>query len=93
MNSLKKELLQKHFPDVEPSEIHCGYHRGRRQLFGTIVLPDIVSVHHLHLHVIVRPRFVLSFFKYPSWLPLMWISDQTLLRKMKDRKLPRMKTA
>ena len=91
MNRIKKELLKTNFPNHSPKEIHSGYHRGRRGLFGPIILPDIVSVHHLHLHVIVEPRFVLRMFKYPSWLRLMWVSDERVMAEAAGRKRPRMK--
>ena len=91
MNRIKKELLKKNFPDHSPKEIHSGYHRGRRGLIGPIILPDIVSIHHLHLHVIVEPRFVLRMFKYPIWLRLMWMSDERVMAEAAGRKRPRMK--
>lgn len=91
MNRIKKKLLKKNFPDRSPDDIHSGYHRGRRHLFGPIILPDIVSIHHLHLHVIVEPRFVLKMFKYPVWLRLMWMSDERVMAEAAGRKWPRMK--
>lgn len=90
MDDVKQDLLNERYPDTLPSEIHCGYHRGRRQIIGGIVLPDVVSIHHLHLHVIVRPRLMLWFFKYPFWLLAMWVSDEKLMRRLKGRKMPRM---
>ena len=91
MDRIKKELLKANFPDRSPKEIHSGYHRGRRGLIGPIILPDIVSVHHLHLHVIVEPRFMLRMFKYPVWLRLMWMSDERVMTEAASRKRPRMK--
>ncbi|KAL7792783.1 hypothetical protein V8C43DRAFT_282446 [Trichoderma afarasin] len=82
MNDLKHRLLNEHDPDVPPSEIHSGYHRGRWQLIWNIYYPDTISIHHLHLHVIVRPQFLKKWFKYPPWLPLMWKSDEKLLREV-----------
>lgn len=90
MDGVKKHLLEKNYPDAPSSEIHCGYHRGRRSLAGPIVLPDIISIHHLHLHVIVRPRWSLWMFKYPFWLRLMWISDQKMMEILQSREKPRM---
>ncbi|KAK0757042.1 hypothetical protein N5P37_010568 [Trichoderma harzianum] len=86
MDELKRLLLKNH-DDVPPSEIHSGYHRGGRIFFGRFRFlrfrsPDIISVHHLHLHVIVRPGFLKKWFKYPPWLPLMWKSDEKLLREV-----------
>lgn len=80
MEAVKKKLLSKHFPTVKQSELHCGYHRGRRPFIGSIIWPDIVSVHHLHLHIIIKPHVSAWLFKYPSWLPLMWKSDGKVIR-------------
>ena len=91
MNRVKDELLQTHFPGIRSSSVHCGYHRGRRHLIGPVILPDIVSIHHLHLHVIVEPKTVLRIFKYPAWLPLMWKSDKKVMSEIKMRKKPRMR--
>ncbi|KAL6789789.1 hypothetical protein J3E68DRAFT_412371 [Trichoderma sp. SZMC 28012] len=87
MDELKRLLLKNHDDDVPPSEIHSGYHRGGRIFFGRFRFlrfrfPDTISVHHLHLHVIVRPESLKKWFKYPPWLPLMWKSDETLLREV-----------
>lgn len=90
MDRVKEQLLKGNYPDVPRSAIHCGYHRGRRHLIGPIVLPDIVSVHHLHLHVIVQPRFILRIFKYPNWFRPMWVSDQRVMAQTRGRKEPRM---
>ena len=75
MSEVKERLLKKHCPDIPYSRVHAGYHRGRRIFFGNVYWPDIISVHHLHLHVIVEPRTALKLFKYPPWLPLMWKSE------------------
>jgi hypothetical protein len=79
MDRVKQRLLEEHCPNVSAKVVHSGYHRGRRRLWGDVFYPDIVSIHHLHLHVIVRPFPVVAFFKYPFWLPLMWKSDQKVL--------------
>ncbi len=84
MNEVKQQLLQQYCPDVPLSDIHSGYHRGRRPLIGTIYYPDIVSIHHLHLHVIVKPRTILKLFKYPPWLPLMWKSDARVMQEVEE---------
>lgn len=91
MENVKQDLLTEKYPDILPSEVHCGYHRGRRQIIRGIILPDIVSIHHMHLHVIVRPRPMLRFFKYPFWLLAMWVSDDRLMRRLKGREMPRMR--
>ena len=90
LDEVKELLLNKHYPNVLRSSIHCGYHRGRRHLVGPIFWPDIVSVHHLHLHVIVEPKAVLKFFKYPAWFRYMWISDKKVMAEMVKRRRLRM---
>ncbi|KAI9857966.1 MAG: hypothetical protein M1813_007935 [Trichoglossum hirsutum] len=83
LDALKTTLLARHHPGLPSSSVHAGYHRGRRPAgLGPLVLPDIVSVHHLHLHVIVEPRCLLRWCKYPAWLPLMWVSDESVRRKL-----------
>lgn len=85
MEKAKDNLLKENCPDVLQSDIHIGYHRGHRPLSGvtgTFGAPDIVSIHHLHLHVIVQPYWYLRFFKYPAWFPGMWVSDKWLLAKL-----------
>ena len=84
LDKVKWHLLEKHCPDVSERKIHAGYHRGRRPMFGTrYYWPDIISVHHLHLHVIVEPRWWMRWFKYPNWLGLMWKSDEALLKDIR----------
>ena len=83
--SVKELLIQRHCPYVRPSSIHSGYHRGRRRLIGKIFLPDIVSIHHIHLHVIVRPRLLPKIFKYPPWVPLMWKSDKRIMKEVQRK--------
>ncbi|KAI1132136.1 hypothetical protein F5Y10DRAFT_231618 [Nemania abortiva] len=86
MDAVKSTLLEREFPALAPRPIVlAGYHRGRRPLFRSVFYPDIVSIHHLHLHVIVRPRLAMWLFKYPSWLPLMWKSDATVMRGVTER--------
>ena len=84
MDRVKGHLLQQKCPDVPLGSIHSGYHRGRRPLWGSWYWPDIVSIHHIHLHVIVRPNFWLTIFKYPSWMPLMWKSDEAVIREVEE---------
>lgn len=88
MDTAKRRLLKQYCPDQPASAVHSGYHRGRRPLWGTMFYPDIVSIHHLHLHVIVRPCLTSYLFKHPFWLPLMWKSDTRVLREagLKERK-------
>lgn len=83
MDSMKERLIADICPDVPRSAIIAGYHRGRRPFLGNIHFPDTVSIHHLHLHVIVRPRLSMWLFKYPSWLPLFWKSDVRVMQEVK----------
>ncbi|KAI1164937.1 hypothetical protein F5B18DRAFT_218903 [Nemania serpens] len=82
MDRVKNHLIDEHCAGVPRQAIISGYHRGRRPLVGKIYYPDIVSIHHLHLHVIVQPYWLLWLFKYPGWLPLMWKSDVTVMREV-----------
>ncbi|KAI1195711.1 hypothetical protein F5X97DRAFT_326275 [Nemania serpens] len=82
MDRVKIHLIDEHCAGVPRQSIISGYHRGRRPLLGKIHYPDIVSIHHLHLHVIARPHWLLRLFKYPGWLPLMWKSDVTVMREV-----------
>ncbi|KAI1740012.1 hypothetical protein F4680DRAFT_420935 [Xylaria scruposa] len=86
MDAVKNTLLEKEFPELPlPPFILAGYHRGRRPLVHSVYYPDIVSIHHLHLHVIVRPRLAMWLFKYPPWLSLMWKSDATVMQEIMQR--------
>ncbi|KAI8966187.1 hypothetical protein F5Y11DRAFT_354582 [Daldinia sp. FL1419] len=85
MVELGQQLLENYCPDVPPADVHMGFHRGRRVLFGSIYWPDIVSIHHLHMHVIVEPHFWLKLFKYPPWLPLMWKSEKQVVRELMEK--------
>lgn len=87
MDKVKCDLLQERYPDIPSSWIHSGYHRGRRPLIGSIFYPDIISIHHLHLHVIVRPKRMLLWLKYPPWLSLMWKSDDKVIREVEKLSL------
>ena len=83
MNDMKERLITDNCPDIPRSAVISGYHRGRRPLLGQIYFPDIVSIHHLHLHVVVRPRLLMWLFKYPSWLPLLWKSDVKVTQEVR----------
>lgn len=86
LDTVKQLLLQQHYPIDKSLPVLSGFHRGRRRLVGRLFWPDIVSVHHLHLHVIVRPRLLLKIFKYPPWLPLMWKSDKRVMKEVRRRR-------
>lgn len=83
---VKEKLLRKHFPNIQCSAVLAGFHRGRRHFYGPVIFPDIVSIHHLHLHVIIEPFLTMALFKYPSWFPLMWVSDRDIMERVKGRK-------
>ncbi|KAI1477565.1 hypothetical protein F4774DRAFT_192858 [Daldinia eschscholtzii] len=85
MIELGEHLLEQNCPTVPSANVHIGFHRGRRVLFRNIYWPDIVSIHHIHMHVIVEPRFWLKFFKYPSWLPLMWKSEKKVIQELEKK--------
>ncbi|EHK16101.1 uncharacterized protein TRIVIDRAFT_65080 [Trichoderma virens Gv29-8] len=89
MDAVKHYILKKYCPHIPLSEVHSGYHRGRRPLIGSIYYPDIISVHHLHLHVIVRPQWRRKWLRYA--LPLMWKSDEKVLLKVKEQASKRKK--
>ena len=91
MNKVKDELLETHFSAMPRSSVHCGYHRGRRYLIEPVILSDIVSIHHLHLHIIVEPKIALRIFKYPGWFLFMWKSDKKVMVKIARRKVPRIR--
>lgn len=86
IDAVKEQLLRKHFPNIRHSAVHAGYHRGRRHFHGPVTFPDIVSIHHLHLHVIIEPFTAMALYKYPSWFGFMWVSDQDIMKQVKGRK-------
>lgn len=83
MDRAKKQVVEELCPGLPPAAVLSGYHRGRRPLLGDIFWPDIISIHHLHLHVIVRPHWLPWLFKYPPWLPLMWKSDASVMQQVR----------
>ncbi|KAI9778068.1 MAG: Histidine triad nucleotide-binding protein 3 [Geoglossum umbratile] len=84
LDTLKHTLLSRHYPTTPAYSILSGYHRGQRPTgFSTFQFPDIISVHHLHLHVIVEPSWFASVLKYPWWFPWMWVSDEWVLSRLK----------
>lgn len=86
MNVVKEQLLHKHFPNIQQSAVLAGFHRGRRHFHGPVIFPDIVSIHHLHLHVIIEPFTAMALFKYPSWFRFMWVSDKDIMEQVKGRR-------
>lgn len=85
MDRLEQHILQTQYPQFSPSDIHSGYHRGRRPLVGDIYYPDIISVHHLHRHVIIKPTFFAKYFKYSKCIPLLWKSTDMVSEEVRAR--------
>jgi hypothetical protein len=85
MKAFVEKHIQENFPDVPKSRIHCGFHRGRRP-FLFFMLPDIVSIHHLHLHLIILPGWLVWLLKYPAWNPFMWLSLDKVIKKLQAQK-------
>jgi hypothetical protein len=84
MDRFKKNLLRDHYATVPSSEIHSGYHRGHRPMVGNFGLPDIISIHHLHLHVIIKPNTVLKYTKYGSFASQIFVSDDWVLENVRN---------
>lgn len=84
MDKMKEDLVER-YGDGPGTKVHAGYHRGRRPMIGDISYPDIISVHLLHLHLIIEPRPGLTNLKYPSWNRWMWISDKRVLEKIQKQ--------
>ncbi|OAA60823.1 Histidine triad-like motif-containing protein [Cordyceps fumosorosea ARSEF 2679] len=83
MDRVKEHLLETIASLELRLSVHSGYHRGRRHLFRDIYLPDIISIHHLHLHVVVKSRLLPKILKY--WNPLLWKSDAAVMNDLKKR--------
>ncbi|KAI3321976.1 hypothetical protein HD806DRAFT_151655 [Xylariaceae sp. AK1471] len=85
MIATRNKLLEQYCPTTPLTSVHTGFHRGRRVMLGNVYWPDIISIHHLHMHVIVEPRFWLKVLKYPPWLPIMWKSEKQVEQDLKKR--------
>ncbi|KAK6543659.1 hypothetical protein TWF694_000399 [Orbilia ellipsospora] len=92
MLGVREQLLQTHYPDLTSANraqrLRSGFHRGGRdiQLFKSwkISLPDVISVKHLHLHVIVDLLASVGYLKYPLWNEVVFIKSETVLKRLED---------
>jgi len=82
MDRFKKILLRERYPSIPSSDIHSGYHRGHRPVVGNFGYPDIISIHHLHLHVIIKPSPLLKYTKYGSFVSQIFVSDDWVLERL-----------
>lgn len=87
MDEVKNKLIDEHCSDAQRSTVVTGYHMGRRPLIGSLYYPDIICVHNLHLHVIIEPKTMPRLFRYPAWLPLMWKSQDAVMREVQKLKV------
>ena len=90
MDRFKKTLLRERYPSISSSDIHSGYHRGHRPVVGNFGYPDIISIPHLHLHVIIKPSLLLKYTKYGSFISQIFVSDDWVLKRLSThvRNLP-----
>ena len=52
---------------------------------GKIPVPDIISVRHLHMHVIVETYAASKFVKYNSWAPWFYIEVEDVLKRLRSQ--------
>lgn len=80
MSRVKNNLVQRHCPHVLPERIHCGYHRGQRPNgYIPVRMPDIISVKHLHLHVVAEPRLLPFVYKFHPSNTLIFKTEEAIL--------------
>ncbi|KAK6518133.1 hypothetical protein TWF506_005294 [Arthrobotrys conoides] len=92
MLAVREQLLGVHYPDLTPAaryhRLRSGFHRGRRDihLVGPVKfhVPDVISVKHLHLHVIVDVESTIRGMKYPLWNELIFAKSELVLKKLED---------
>ena len=92
MLAVREQLLGVHYPDLTPDtryhRLRSGFHRGRRdiQVVGPVKfhVPDVISVKHLHLHVIVDVDSTVKGMKYPLWNELIFAKSETVLKRLED---------
>lgn len=85
MEKLRQDVIQVMFPDVPSSDIHSGYHRGTHPVVGGRLFLDVVPVPHLHLHVIIKPYWILKHTLYPPWNSSIWKSQELALKEVRDQ--------
>ncbi|KAK6348096.1 Histidine triad nucleotide-binding protein 3 [Orbilia javanica] len=92
MLAVRDQLLAVHYPDLTPDtrydRLRSGFHRGKRDvhIFGPVKfhIPDVISVKHLHLHVIVDVDSSMKSMKYPLWNELVFAKSETVLKRLED---------
>lgn len=85
MEKLRQDVIQVMFPDVPPSDIHSGYHRGTHPVVGDRLFLNMVKVPHLHLHLIIKPYWILKHTLYPPWNSSIWKSQELALKEVWDQ--------
>jgi len=89
MLETRETLLAKHFPEITSENrnqrVRSGFHRGSRNIFlilgFSVHVSDIISVKHLHLHVIIDVDNI-GFFKFPVWNEFVFVQSDTVLRRL-----------
>ncbi|KAF3929957.1 hypothetical protein AA313_de0205929 [Arthrobotrys entomopaga] len=92
MLAMRDQLLQTHHPDITAANraqrVRSGFHRGGRDIeilrMMKISLPDIISVKHLHLHVIVDLLTTKGYLKYPLWNEMVFITSEAVLKRLEN---------
>ncbi|KAK6501437.1 Histidine triad nucleotide-binding protein 3 [Arthrobotrys musiformis] len=92
MLAIREQLLGIHYPDITPAtrnhRVRSGFHRGERDVHiaGPLKfrIPDVISVKHLHLHVIVDVDSTMKSLKYPMWNELVFAKSETVLKRLED---------
>ncbi|KAF3192683.1 hypothetical protein TWF788_000288 [Orbilia oligospora] len=92
MLAVREQLLAVHYPDLTPAtryhRLRTGFHRGRRDLHLVgpfkFHVPDVISVKHLHLHVIVDVDSTIRGMKYPLWNELIFAKSELVLKRLED---------
>ncbi|KAL6864522.1 HIT-like domain-containing protein [Trichoderma novae-zelandiae] len=85
MGRVRDSLVQRHCPNIPPEKIHCGYHRGQRPNdYMPLRMPDIISVKHLHLHVIAEPRLLPFIYKFHPSNSILFKSEADVLKLVEE---------
>ncbi|KAF3914574.1 hypothetical protein ABW21_db0203836 [Orbilia brochopaga] len=89
MLAVRDQMLLEYHPDITPATRHrvrSGFHRGSRQIVSLgplrITLPEVISVKHLHMHVIVDLNTNIGYMKYPLWNSLIFIPAEDVLKRL-----------
>ncbi|KAK6341423.1 hypothetical protein TWF696_008499 [Orbilia brochopaga] len=91
MLAVRDQLVLEHHPDITPATRHrvrSGFHRGSRKInvVGPLkfTLPEVISVKHLHMHVITDLNTNIGYLKYPLWNPLIFITAEEVLKRLES---------